>query len=33
MTGRMLGAWCSSGSIVVRSLRYTGADDPGVVLR
>jgi xylan 1,4-beta-xylosidase len=33
MTGRMVGAWCSSGSMVVRSLRYTGADDPDVFLR
>lgn len=27
MTGRMLGVWCSAGSIVVRSFTYTGADD------
>jgi xylan 1,4-beta-xylosidase len=28
MTGRLLGVWCASGSIVVRSFRYTGSDDP-----
>jgi xylan 1,4-beta-xylosidase len=28
MTGRLLGVWCASGSIVVRSFRCTGSDDP-----
>ncbi|MGY1747690.1 family 43 glycosylhydrolase [Modestobacter sp. SYSU DS0511] len=28
MTGRMIGVWCSSGSVAVRSFRYAGADDP-----
>nr|WP_097184070.1 glycoside hydrolase family 43 protein [Blastococcus haudaquaticus] len=31
MTGRLLGVWCSSGAIVVRSFRYTGSDEPAVV--
>ncbi|KGH48735.1 glycoside hydrolase [Modestobacter caceresii] len=31
MTGRMVGVWCSSGSVVVRSFRYAGADDPAAV--
>ena len=26
MTGRLAGVWCSNGSIVVRSFRYSGAD-------
>nr|WP_243851279.1 hypothetical protein [Modestobacter marinus] len=29
MTGRMLGVWCSSGSVVVRSFHYAGSDEPG----
>ena len=28
MTGRLIGVWCTSGSVVVRSFRYAGADDP-----
>ncbi|WP_116453611.1 glycoside hydrolase family 43 protein [Blastococcus litoris] len=28
MTGRLLGLWCSAGSIVVRSFRYAGSDVP-----
>jgi xylan 1,4-beta-xylosidase len=31
MTGRLAGVWCSSGSLVVRSFRYAGADDPAAV--
>jgi hypothetical protein len=31
MTGRLLGVRCSAGSVVVRSFRYAGADDPGAV--
>jgi hypothetical protein len=31
MTGRLLGIWCSSGSLLVRSFRYTGADAPDEV--
>ncbi|WP_346618479.1 family 43 glycosylhydrolase [Blastococcus montanus] len=31
MTGRMVGIWCSSGSVVVRSFSYAGADDPAAV--
>jgi xylan 1,4-beta-xylosidase len=26
MTGRLLGVWCSSGAVVVRSFTYTGPD-------
>jgi hypothetical protein len=26
MTGRLLGVWCSSGAVVVRSFTYTGSD-------
>jgi xylan 1,4-beta-xylosidase len=26
MTGRLAGVWCSAGSVVVRSFRYSGAD-------
>ena len=26
MTGRLAGVWCSTGSVVVRSFRYSGAD-------
>jgi beta-xylosidase len=28
MTGRLAGVWCSTGSLVVRSFRYVGSDDP-----
>jgi xylan 1,4-beta-xylosidase len=28
MTGRLAGVWCSSGALVVRSFRYSGADTP-----
>ena len=28
MTGRLVGVWCSSGPVLVRSFRYTGSDDP-----
>ena len=28
MTGRMIGAFCSSGQIVLRSFDYAGSDDP-----
>ena len=28
MTGRMIGIACTSGEVLVRSFRYTGADDP-----
>jgi xylan 1,4-beta-xylosidase len=31
MTGRMLGVWCSTGSLAVRSFSYAGADDPDAV--
>ena len=31
MTGRMLGVWCSTGSIAVRSFSYAGSDDPAAV--
>ena len=31
MTGRMVGVHCSSGTVVVRSFEYVGADDPAVV--
>jgi xylan 1,4-beta-xylosidase len=31
MTGRLLGVWCSSGSVVVRSFSYAGSDDPAAV--
>jgi hypothetical protein len=29
MTGRLVGVWCSSGHLLVRSFTYSGADDPG----
>jgi xylan 1,4-beta-xylosidase len=28
MTGRMVGVWCSEGSVLVRSFEYVGSDDP-----
>ncbi len=31
MTGRLVGAWCSAGSLVVRSASYGGSDDPAAV--
>ncbi|SFF87431.1 glycoside hydrolase family 43 protein [Blastococcus tunisiensis] len=31
MTGRMVGICCTSGSVLVRSFAYEGADDPAVV--
>jgi hypothetical protein len=29
MTGRLGGVWCARGELLVRSVTYTGADDPG----
>ncbi|GAB3309234.1 glycoside hydrolase family 43 protein [Geodermatophilus aquaeductus] len=31
MTGRLVGAWCTDGSVVLRSFEYEGSDDPAVV--
>jgi hypothetical protein len=31
MTGRLVGVWCSGGSVVLRSFEYEGSDDPAVV--
>ena len=31
MTGRMLGVTGTSGSVLVRSFEYTGADDPAAL--
>jgi hypothetical protein len=31
MTGRMVGITCREGAVVVRSLRYAGADDPAAL--
>jgi xylan 1,4-beta-xylosidase len=27
MTGRMVGVWCSTGSVLVRSFSYAGSDE------
>ncbi|MEI4271222.1 family 43 glycosylhydrolase [Klenkia sp. LSe6-5] len=29
MTGRLIGVWCSTGSVLVRSFSYAGRDTPG----
>jgi hypothetical protein len=31
MTGRMLGVFCTDGSVAIRSFEYVGADDPAAV--
>jgi xylan 1,4-beta-xylosidase len=31
MTGRMVGVWCGSGEVLIRSFEYAGSDDPTVV--
>ncbi len=31
MTGRMVGVWCRSGEVLIRSFQYVGSDEPGAV--